>query len=157
MNAARGDYSRRIDWSGVKPNPLIAMSTQIVRFVRGIRGPRQDGVTRKQILAWFSGTPEEFVQKGVTEAVLDGKIRCCRRSLGSNRRSNGAHDYVVDDDPQAFDKEDAEAQCSHIETFLMSAQESIRRGDRETLRASADNMINVVAALLEIAEKGKRG
>ena len=114
-------------------------------------------MSRKQILAWFSGTPEEFVEQGITEAVLDGKIRCCRRSLGSNRRSNGAYDYVIDGDPvEAFDKEDAEAQCMHSDTFLEAARASIRNGDREALRAAVDNMINCAGALSEIAEKGSR-
>lgn len=96
MTASRSDYSRRLDWSAVKGDALAQLTAQVTRFVAGIRGPRRGGVSRKQILTWFSGTPEEFVEKAILEAVTESKIRCCMRSLGSNSRANGAHEYVVD-------------------------------------------------------------
>lgn len=55
MKASRSDYSRRIDWSAVKGDPL-------------------------------------------TEACLTEKIRCCMRSIGSNRRANGAYEYAINED-----------------------------------------------------------
>jgi hypothetical protein len=105
MAASRTDYSRRIDWSGVSGDALASMRAQVARFVRGIRGPRLDGVSEQQILDWFSGTPAPFVKEGILEAVCHREIRCCKRSLGSNRRANGAHVYVVDDPSPAVQPE----------------------------------------------------
>lgn len=99
MKASRTDDSRRVDWSGVKDGP-VKLIGQVTRYVGGIRGPRKEGVTTKQILTWFHGTPEGVVQDAIGNACAQGKIRCCMRSLGSNQRSNGGYIYVVDEASQ---------------------------------------------------------
>jgi hypothetical protein len=93
MSPSRTDYSRRIDWSGVKGDAPTQMRIQVVRFVRGIRGPRQTDVTQSDILRWFSGTPAEFVREGIVAAISAGELLCERRALG--RRRNGRYVYSV--------------------------------------------------------------
>ena len=51
-----------------------ALHNELVRFIRGIRGPRQNAVTRKQIGDWCSRTPAEAVDAALVELVAEGKV-----------------------------------------------------------------------------------
>lgn len=95
MKASHSSDTRRVDWSQVKGDAGAAMRGVIVQFVAGIRGARVHGVSREQIVRWFRGTPRAFVEAGIGDAVMHDQIRCCRKNLGSARRSNGAHEYVI--------------------------------------------------------------
>lgn len=90
----RGD-SRRVDWSAVKGNALSVCVTQIVAFAKGIRGERANGVSKKQILRWFSGTPADFIERAIWEAIANGKLDCFPKSRTSGRRHNGAYVYIA--------------------------------------------------------------
>ncbi len=73
MATSRTDYSRKIDWSAVK-DARVSMRRQVVRFIHGIKKPRETPVTTKQILAWFHGTPWEFVNQVLQDAVDANEI-----------------------------------------------------------------------------------
>jgi len=79
VNAARGDYSRRINWSSVSGDAAGAMRRQIVRFVGGVRGERKGEVTQKQIFAWFFGTPRDAVNRGILDAIAENEIEAGAR------------------------------------------------------------------------------
>lgn len=92
MKTARTDYSRSVDWSGTKGTPkerLGSLERQIVRFVGGIRGPRENPVTKVQILRWFRCTPEEFVGQAIMEAVANDRIRVSRNGIRHGRSAVG--------------------------------------------------------------------
>lgn len=96
MNAARMDYSRNINWSAAKSSDhAAAMRRQILRFVFGIRSEREGGVTRKQILAWFYGTPADFVEAAILDAVTRDEVNVCRTALV--RRANARYVYEITD------------------------------------------------------------
>lgn len=65
----------------------------IVKFVRGIRRPRETAVTARQICKWLRVTPDEFVQDQIDAACHAGRIRIRQKSLSSGRRFNGAYVY----------------------------------------------------------------
>ena len=96
MNCDRTHFSRQIDYSAkLKFDGAAALRKQIVCFVRGIKGPRQNPVTERQIVKWFRGTPPDFVRKQLTEVCFAGQIRQCMKSLSSNRRFNGSYVYEI--------------------------------------------------------------
>lgn len=96
MNRSRTHHSRVYDYSTIKvEDNRRAMRNAVVEFVRGIRGRRKGGVTLKQILAWFRGTPADYVSQSVMDAVVAGEIKCVSRSLTSSRKHNGASEYEV--------------------------------------------------------------
>ena len=66
---------------------------EIVRFVRGIRRPREAAVTAGQICKWLKVTPDEFVQEQIDAACNAGRIRIRQKSLSSGGRFNGAYVY----------------------------------------------------------------
>lgn len=84
-----------IDYSapGLKIDGAKACQSEIVRFVRGIRGPRKTPVASAHIVRWFRATPAEFVQTQIDAALLAGRIRICPRNLSSTRRAKGAYVY----------------------------------------------------------------
>lgn len=86
---------RTIDYSaaGIKGDGPAMCQRAIVRFVKGIRGPRQSPVTAAQIVRWFGATPADFVKAQIDAALLAGRIRIAPRSLGSTRRPSGAYVY----------------------------------------------------------------
>lgn len=94
MGPAKTDQSRLLDWSKVKGDALASLARQVIRFVGGIRGERKACVSRRQILAWFRGTPADFTDRAITEACAQGKIACHAKS-GTGRRHNAAHVYEV--------------------------------------------------------------
>jgi hypothetical protein len=51
-----------------------SVHVEALRFIRGIRGPRQAPVTRKQIGAWLFATPAEFVDTALCELIAEGKV-----------------------------------------------------------------------------------
>ena len=61
MNCSRTHDSRMIDYSAVENRGLAMLREALYLFILGIKGRRQNPVSRKQILKWFHGTPEEFV------------------------------------------------------------------------------------------------
>ena len=77
----------------IKGDGAKACQNEIVRFVRGIRGPRKTPVTAKQICQWFKVTPEAFVEIQIAAACAAGKINIRRRSLSSGRKFNGGYVY----------------------------------------------------------------
>ena len=79
----------------IKGDGAKSCRTEIVRFVRGIRRPRQAPVTAKQIINWMRATPAEFVQEQIDEAILLGKIAIRQKSLSSGRRFNGSYVYEI--------------------------------------------------------------
>ena len=75
------------------------LRNQIVSFVSGICGPRQNGVTEKQILERFRSTDPAFVRRHLSDLCVEGRVRICRRSLSSTRRHNGGYLYELGADP----------------------------------------------------------
>ncbi len=100
MNCARTHHSRIIDYSAVKGDGMAQAKEAITNFVRGIRAPRQNGLSKEAIFKWFRGTPREFIEAALLDACTYGDVRCCRRSLGSGFRANGGYEYVVEE-PEA--------------------------------------------------------
>lgn len=70
---------------------------EILRFVRGIRGPRENGVTTRQICKWLRATPDDFVHEQINDLITAGKIEPRMRSLSSGRRFNGVSVYTAID------------------------------------------------------------
>ena len=66
---------------------------EIVAFVRGIKRPRTNPVTTRQICKWLRVTPDDFVQDQITECIANNRIRAVSRSLTSSRRFNGVCVY----------------------------------------------------------------
>ncbi len=97
MNCDRTHISRMIDYSAgnLTFDGAAALQKQIVRFVGGIRGPRENPVTDRQINKWFRSTPESFVDDQLFAVCNDGRVRACRRSLSSGRRWNGVSVYEL--------------------------------------------------------------
>ena len=77
----------------VKGDGAKSCQAEIVRFVRGIRGPRSAPVTAAQIKKWMRATPADFVDTQIDNALISGKIRIFPRSLGSTRRASGGYVY----------------------------------------------------------------
>lgn len=84
-----------IDYSSpsIKGDGAAMAQSEVVRFVRGIRGPRKAPVTAAQIKKWFRATPADFIDAQIDAALLAGRIRIYPRSLGSSRRASGAYVY----------------------------------------------------------------
>ncbi|WP_171232195.1 hypothetical protein [Ruegeria sp. HKCCA4812] len=78
-------------------NGAVACQCEIVRFVRGVRGPRKSPVTATQIKKWLRATPDEFVEAQIDAALSAGKITIRRKSLSSGRRYGGSYVYEVGD------------------------------------------------------------
>ena len=95
MNCTRNAGQDRVNWVDTK-NPT-AIDTWIVRFVRGLRGSRQNPVNTKQVLKHFSNTPAAFVESRLDALSDQGKIRIVRGGLKSGRRFNGAYYWVIND------------------------------------------------------------
>lgn len=73
-----------------------AVHAAAVRFIRGIRGPRENPVTRKQIGTWLRRTPAEAVDAALLDLVAEGKISAGPLSLRTNsNRARRAHGYSV--------------------------------------------------------------
>lgn len=86
-----------IDYSSpaIKGDGAAMCQREIVRFVRGVRGPRRSPVTAAQIVRWFRATPADFVQAQIDAALIAGRINISPRSLGSSRRASGAYVYTA--------------------------------------------------------------
>ena len=96
MNSSRTHDSRILDYEHLKDKDCLGcMRNAVTHFVRGIRGPREEGVTAKQIYAWFRGTSDAFVDQGIHAALASGQIECGPRSLTSTSRFNGVNLYYV--------------------------------------------------------------
>lgn len=95
MMASRTDISRLIDYGApnIKGDGAAMLRRQIQQFCVGIRGPRQNPVSEKQIVEWFRSTNPEFVREQITQACAEELIRCCPKSLSSSRRHRGAYVY----------------------------------------------------------------
>lgn len=85
-------FSRTADYSA---GVAEVMRDAVVAFVRGIRRPRTNGVTTKQILAWFPNTPEAYVHQGINDAIGANLIQCGPRSMTSSTRWNGVNEYWI--------------------------------------------------------------
>jgi hypothetical protein len=79
----------------------VELEDAIVGFVRGLRGPRQNPVTYKQIVAHVRRWPmfENVTDDQINDAEIAGiamdRIRCVAMTLGSHRRWNGRYGYEV--------------------------------------------------------------
>jgi len=113
VNCARTHDSRVLDYSALKGDGKGALRRAILHFVRGIRGERKREVTRKQILTWFRGTPTDFVEAAILDAVTDDLLNCCRTTLV--RRSNERYVYeLTEKGRRAVDNRDAPSErCRH--------------------------------------------
>jgi hypothetical protein len=102
MKASRTHDSRLIDYSApnIKGDGAAMLRREIQKFCAGIRGPRENPVSEKQIVEWFRSTDADFVRDQITEACTRSLIRCCQKSLTSSRRHRGAYVYeaVTDED-----------------------------------------------------------
>lgn len=79
----------------IKGDGAKMCQNEVVRFVGGIRRPRQAPVSKKQILRWFPHTPDAFVDAQIDAACMAGRIAIRMRSLSSRRRANGSFVYEV--------------------------------------------------------------
>lgn len=62
-----------------------AVHAEVLRFVRGVRVPRQNPVRKQAILKWLARTPAESVERALDELVAEGKVRACpvsKRAVG---------------------------------------------------------------------------
>jgi hypothetical protein len=100
MRASRTDDSRKLMFHSedLRFDGRKALRGHIVRFVRGIRGERENPVTERQIVQWFQGTDAAFVRSVLADMVATGELRVCQRSLGSGRLANGAYVYELEED-----------------------------------------------------------
>ena len=71
-----------------------SLKPMIVRFIKGIRGPRQNAVNLGQIVKWFGGTPKEFVKKVVDELLDSSEITIVRNGPRSGHSHRQGYSYV---------------------------------------------------------------
>jgi len=97
MKASRSPASRLIQYhaENLAFDGAAALQRQILRFIHGIKGPRENPVTRKQIIEWFRATEPAFVEQQINFLSDSLKIRGCANSLGSHRRFNGRYVYEL--------------------------------------------------------------
>ena len=97
MRCERTHFARKIAYDS--PSLVFdgreALKMWVVRFVGGIKAPRQEPVTGKQIADWFAGTKRAYVDGVLTELVTDGALVISPRSLGSSRRAAGVYVYTL--------------------------------------------------------------
>ncbi len=70
-----------------------ACRAEVLRFIKGIRGPRENPVTRKQIGQWLHRTPADAIDAALLGLIAEGKIMAGPLSLrtpsNSHRRAHG--------------------------------------------------------------------
>jgi hypothetical protein len=64
-----------------------AVHAECLRFIKGIRGPRTNHVTRTQIGDWLRHTPAEAIDAALVNLVAEGKITAGVLSLRTPRNS----------------------------------------------------------------------
>lgn len=78
----------------------IETDDEILRFVRGLRGPRKNPVSREQILGHMARYPmfrDVDIERVLSELTYAGKITCTASSLSSRRKYVSlGHTGVVD-------------------------------------------------------------
>lgn len=65
-----------------------AVHAEILRFVRGVRGPRQNPVSRKQIGQWLRRTPAQAIDAALATLVAEGRISVGVLSLRTPRNAH---------------------------------------------------------------------
>jgi len=97
MKASRSHDGRVIQYhaTNLTFDGAVALRRQILRYIHGIKGPRENPVTRKQIVEWFRATDPAFVEKQINYLSDTLKIRGLANSLGSHRRFNGRYVYEL--------------------------------------------------------------
>ena len=65
---------------------LSPLATEILRFIRGLRGPRQNSVTSLQIARHFSGHGEANISDALDDLIQNGLAYPCKQALA--RRGN---------------------------------------------------------------------
>jgi hypothetical protein len=80
------------------PNPR-ALPVAILRFIRGVRGPRNVPVTRKQIGVWLRATPAAAVDAALLDLATEGKITSRYNSLRGRNAERRAIVYELDGTP----------------------------------------------------------
>lgn len=70
------------------------MRPQLLQFIRGIPGPRQNEVDLKQICNHFAGTPESFVRDQVYLLLDSEHVDIRRTTMG---RTSGRCVYMLTD------------------------------------------------------------
>lgn len=70
-----------------------AVHAAALRFIRGIRGARENPVTRAQIGKWLRRTPADAIDAALLELIAEGKVMAGPLSLrtpsNSHRRAHG--------------------------------------------------------------------
>ena len=70
-----------------------ACRAEVLRFIKGIRGRRENPVTRKEIGKWLARTPAEAIDAALVELIAEGKVMAGPLSLrtpsNSHRRAHG--------------------------------------------------------------------
>jgi len=81
------------------PHPR-AVHTALLRFIRGVRGPRTAPVTRAQIGKWLSATPAAAIDAALLTLATEGKITSRYNSLrGARNTVRRAVVYEMDGTP----------------------------------------------------------
>ena len=87
MQSDRTPTGRVVDFSQVttgRGGQCMARS-EMLGFIRGIRGPRQEPVSFKQISRWLCATPDDFIHKVLDDLLAAGIVRIIRTSLNRKR------------------------------------------------------------------------
>lgn len=98
MKCSTEHHSRRLMYQAVKSDPRAALGQAIIKFIGGIRGPRANPVTRKQIEDWFIATDKAFLGSVLLDLTGEGKVKMGPKSLGSSRKFNGSYVYWLPED-----------------------------------------------------------
>jgi hypothetical protein len=69
-----------------------AVHVAVLNFIKGVRGPRNVPVTRKQIGQWLAFTPAQAVDVALCDLVADGSVYSAYNSL---RYRNTARRSIV--------------------------------------------------------------
>jgi len=65
-----------------------AVHVAVLRFIRGVRGPRTAPVTRAQIGKWLSATPAAAIDAAMADLAAEGKITSRYNSLRGHRNAD---------------------------------------------------------------------
>ena len=84
MQCSHTPVERVIDFSQITAGVggRYMCKRRICEFVMGIRGPRENPVSFKQINNWVRTTPEEFVDSCLNDLIEQGSVVIARASLG---------------------------------------------------------------------------
>jgi hypothetical protein len=90
--STKAQEDRATDWSRVR-RPDVAMQNALLRFVRGYRAERENGVTQLQVRKHFRATPWDFVNEALLCLIADERIDVRRNGL--SRRAGIRYYHVT--------------------------------------------------------------